>query len=329
MRIFIRNVLDLILVCYLKMSSLIILIIIHVNVQVLLLSDSIERVSESPDCPSPPPRRNRNRKYEERDSSSPGFDQDHLRGKGLVGLDLSADDNHLRSPSLRKRDAMMRRYNSTSALPISAPMVDMNKNHINPARDKLSLNGADRKDWGSTYHEPSDPQNSGHELNGKQTQDLCQVDIVGESFEARFPWQRDISTQCDISGERCSISSSCSGSGGSDGSYQSQNLQNCSNYVNDERNVNFRRSSNDSVRRRHNVFKNRRPRSMTSLESHLRNSDIYRSDTNINYSGRQGRTCSDPTGVNPSNRKRMPLLVADDPGSVSDLESIMENPNDR
>ena len=207
--------------------------------------------------------------------------------------------------------------------------MDTNRNHVVSTRDGLSYSESDRKDWGTAYQEQSGIHSTSHGLNGTQTQDLCQVDIVGESFEARFPWQRDISTQCDIPGERCSVSSSCSGSGGSDGSYHLHNLQNCSNYINDDRNTSPRRASNDSIRRRHNMFKNRRPRSMTSLESHLRSSDMYRSDTNINYSGKQARTSSDPTALSNGNRKRMPLLVADDPGSVSDLESIMENPNDR
>lgn len=221
----------------------------------------------------------------------------------------------------------MRRYNSTSVLPIGNLRTDENKNHLPPSKDGLSYSEVDQRGWDSGYHEQS-RMGSQHELYRKQTQNLGQVDIVGESFEARFPWQRDISTQCDISGERGSVSSSCSGSGGSDGSYQLQNIQNCNNYVNDERNIPFRRTSTDSVRRRHNLFKNRRPRSMTSIEATLHRSDMYRSDTNINYSGRQGRTSSDPTALHSGNRKRMPLLVADDPGSVSDLESIMENPND-
>lgn len=296
-------------------------------VYLFMISDPISRVSESPECPSPPPRRNRGSSSRHGaatngETMSPrGGVFKHGYPGNATAKETSADDSNLRSPSMRKRDAMMRRYNSASVLP-TATSSDVNKNHILPSREQFSLGGSRNKDWDSTYQDQSSQQNSHHESYGNQTQNLCQVDIVGESFEARFPWQRDISTQCDIPGERGSVSSSGSGSGGSDGSYNVQT------HSNEDRNSVNRRSSHDSVRRRHNFFKNRRPRSMTSLESSLRHSDMYRSDTNINYSG-QRRTASDPTVLNTSNRKRMPILIADDPGSVSDLESILENPNDK
>lgn len=228
---------------------------------------------------------------------------------------------------------MMRRYNSTSMLPRVTP-VDLNRNHLMDSKDAyiIGTNGND----GNNATENG--KTNGFERSQSE-QRLVQVDIVGESFEARYPWQRDISTQCDLSGDRGSVSSGVSLSSGisssSDwNSYTDANNQNCRNYVDSNctdknDNASNRRQSGDVVRRRHNVFRTRRPHSMTCLDSSNicnNNSDMYRSDSNINY--RHGRTSSESSLQSLPNRKRMPLLISDDPGSVSDLESIMENPHD-
>lgn len=242
-----------------------------------------------------------------------------------------------RSPSARKRDIMMRRYNSTSVLPMVTP-VDMNKNHIMHSRDDNFVSTNEHND--NDIRECSVVNGNQSNLNGNQSHindedneehTLVHMDIVGESYEARYPWQRDISTQCDLSGYRNSVSSGSSGSDWSN--YTAANNQNCSNYVNANCVTSgtnpARRQSSDNIRKRHHVFRTRRPRSMTCLESntlYTSNSDMYPSDTNLNH--RRGRTSSDPSIQNLPNRKRMPLLVADDPGSVSDLESILENPHD-
>ena len=239
-----------------------------------------------------------------------------------------------RSPSIRKRDIMMRRYNSTSVLPVVTP-VDMNKNHLMDSRGEFAVptnghNDNEIKDNSAV----NGNQSYSYSEEDQSKHPFVHMDIVGESYEARYPWQRDISTQCNLSGCRNSDSSGSVSSGSELSNYTAANNQNCSNYVNSNYTNNengnpARRQSSDNIRRRHQVFKTRRPRSMTCLDSsniYNSSSDMYRSDTNLNY--RHGRTMSESFAQNSPSRKRMPLLLADDPGSVSDLESILENPFD-
>lgn len=311
------------------------------NVLFRLFTENIDRVSipEAVESPSPPPRRPRGDKsrghhirYGDHDSLS-----DKYTGHDASDLhqaEVEKIPNTPRSPSIRKRDVMMRKYHSTSVLPIVAP-VDMNKNNIMDTRDDLHF----------ATNEHNDNDVSERIINGNQSEQdyehdqdghrLVQMDIVGDSYEARYPWQRDISTQCNLSGCRTSLSSGSLSSGSEWSScYSAANNQNCTNYVNancvnNKESAPARRQSSDNIRRRHNVFRNRRPRSMTSLDAPTmcsNYSDMYRSDTNLNY--RHGRTSSDSSVLNSPSRKRMPLLLADDPGSVSDLESILENPQD-
>lgn len=293
--------------------------------------------------PSPPPRRpikgasrrftnsNGNQNTEHASSSVSNQNNSNLRSSEMDATVITP-----RSPCIRKKEVVMRRYNSTSVLPVATP-VDLNKNHIVETTDN------------SVFSEDGQNDNkvaNGMIVNGIQSSNdasnrkissgssLVDVDIVGESFEARYPWQRDISTQCNLLGGPNSASSGSMSSESELGTFSSANKQQCSDYIN----ANFvnqsygaptRRQSSDNIRRRHNIFKNRRPRSMTCIESDVMynsNSDVYRSDTNLTY--RHGRTCSESSALNSPSRKRMPLVLADDTGSVSDLESILENPLD-
>ena len=258
---------------------------------------------------------------------------------------LVLDEANVRSPSMRKRDAMiMRRYNSAVSLASGKLKVDVNKNNVScsGSRDSLvftengyfdsSGDNQERVDLRHTNHVANRlPCSVSNDKDGVDAQSMGSFDIVGESFESRYPWQRDISTQCDIPNYRNSLSSS--GSANSDGSMFGVHGN---SYLYDQAIETrppthpARRSSSDNVKRRQTGYRSRRPHSMTSIEGHGDiNSDMYRSDTSLNafYRG-HNRTSSDPAVVNVINRKRMPLMVADDPGSVSDLESIMENPND-
>ncbi|XP_052781777.1 uncharacterized protein LOC128218214 isoform X3 [Mya arenaria] len=325
----------------------------------------LERLSAI-ECPSPPPlppRASRSRLHEDsveglsclnEPDSQTGNGNDTLSNNvrpSVLGS-IVVDDSNVRSPSLRKRDAMMRRYNSAFTLPVGNMRVDQNKNNVSGSKDSLIFTDNGYNDESRSAQHTGERPHSNYMSNGMSFnatddndtighQGLDQFDIVGESYEARYPWQRDISTQCDFPGYRDSLSS-C-GSGTSDGnSVPSPGASNCmcktfqdsdsprSSRRSSADNV-ARRSPTDNVRRRHLGYRSRRPHSMTSLESGQIpiNSDMYRSDTNLNRHQRpHARTSSDPAMLNVLNRKRMPLLVADDPGSVSDLESIMENPAD-
>lgn len=236
----------------------------------------------------------------------------------------------------------MRRYNSTSVLPVVTP-VDMNKNHIIESSDDSVFSNecnSDNKDRdfklvnGIQSSNGIQSRNDNIQTDKQSESQLVHLDIVGDSFEARYPWQRDISIQCDIVRSRTSTSSDSMSSESDVGSYSTAIKQQCNEYVNanclNQTHGNpARRQSSDNVRRRHNLFKNRRPRSMTFIDTgniYNNHPDMYRSDTNLNY--RHGRTSSESSGLNSPNRKRMPLMLADDPGSVSDLESILESPLD-
>ncbi|XP_053377181.1 uncharacterized protein LOC123530509 isoform X3 [Mercenaria mercenaria] len=290
------------------------------------------------DTPSPPPRRSHaDKSHEHRnqhgDHEYPSRNYTERNSADSHQCDVEKTVTSSRSPSIRKRDIMMRRYNSTSVLPTVTP-VDMNKNHLMESSGDFSVPANGHFD--NEIRENSLVNGNKSEFHPDEDQfdhTLAHMDIVGESYEARYPWQRDISTQCNLSGYRNSVSSGSVSSGSEWSNYTAANNQNCSNYINsnymNNNNNPARRQSSDNIRRRHHVFKTRRPRSMTCLESdniYNNNSDMYRSDSNLNY--RHGRTLSDICIPNSPNRKRMPLLLADDPGSVSDLESILEIPHD-
>ncbi|KAL4225950.1 hypothetical protein ACF0H5_013938 [Mactra antiquata] len=308
------------------------------------------RTSTSPVIPSPPQRRAINE--ESRDFNNQDGGPQNNSTKSYVGrpsTNTRQSDQEItgspsvRPPSVRKRDIMMRRYNSASVLPRVTP-VDLNRNHLVNAKDSYSSHTS----CCNGNHSVHEGVNTTNGIGRSQSeQGLVQVDIVGESFEARYPWQRDISTQCNLSGDRGSVSSGVSLSSGisscGDWNYYTDvNTQNCRNFIdsecNDKNDNNMssssslpRRQSNEVVvRRRGNVARTRRPHSLTCLDSNSMytnsNSDMYRSDSNLNY--RHGRTASESSIQSLPNRKRMPLLVSEDPGSVSDLESIMENPHD-
>ncbi|XP_060606668.1 uncharacterized protein LOC132758973 isoform X3 [Ruditapes philippinarum] len=311
-----------------------------VNTQTLPASENIPSPTPSEeDPPSPPPRRpirDHSRRprsqYGNQPSSSRNYTEKIATDSHQNGSEKTITSS--RSPSIRKRDIMMRRYNSTSVLPLVTP-VDMNKNHLMDSRGDFSVptNGHNDNEIKESSAVNGNQSNI-HPENDQSLHPFVHMDIVGESYEARYPWQRDISTQCNLSECRHSISSGSVSSGSELSNYTAANNQNCSNYINsncmDNRNGNpARRQSSDNIRKRHHVFKTRRPRSMTCLDSsniYNSSSDMYRSDTNLNY--RHGRTMSESFVQNSPSRKRMPLLLADDPGSVSDLESILENPYD-
>ncbi|XP_052283759.1 uncharacterized protein LOC127880500 isoform X3 [Dreissena polymorpha] len=313
-------------------------------------SDLATATRESPDkghlsesCPSPPPRKHRGQGQRSRlhtdvghaNSPRDSADEEH----GLAdGRDAGTFDDNVtaRSPSLRKRDTMMRRYHSAMTLPSGKSQTslkaqtDMNRNHIWTSKE--SVLAAD-----NGYYEESticrvsrqydrsksvpnggriSPNGNGN--SGVKGQNLCEVDIVGESYEARFPWQRDISTQCNILGYRDSISSSSSTTEGGCSTVSSGIYVDCQNCDSHHSPVVSRRQSAEAVRQRYIPNRNRRPKSMTCIETGKINSEM-------NYQGSGHMQMeSDPV----LNRKRMPLMVSEDPGSVSDLESILENPSD-
>ncbi|XP_041347566.1 uncharacterized protein LOC121367453 [Gigantopelta aegis] len=134
-------------------------------------------------------------------------------------------------------------------------------------------------------------------------------DIVGDTFDARFPWQRDVSVQCNINQDNgySRHASSC----GRDDAFYSPMSPVCL------------RTDRPSGRTR-----SQRPNSLGQMDNYKYNCELSR--FRENYSERTRK--SDPSIMfqfqsPPQSRKRMPMVLSDDTGSISDLESIMENPD--
>ncbi|ESO88748.1 hypothetical protein LOTGIDRAFT_165161 [Lottia gigantea] len=148
-----------------------------------------------------------------------------------------------------------------------------------------------------------------------------QLDIVGESFDARFPWQRDVSVQCNIPpvlSPRSYISPPC---------YPSSPLYPTSPIRKDEPH-NSVSNAVAVVRRRKQNFKKERPKTIGPIENNMFENELAKFR---DMHSRRNRL-SDPNLANlfqspPGTRKRGPLILSDDTGSISDLESILENPD--
>ncbi|XP_025107380.1 uncharacterized protein LOC112572072 isoform X2 [Pomacea canaliculata] len=197
---------------------------------------------------------------------------------------------------------------------------------------------------------------------------LQDLDIVGESFESRFPWQRDVSVQCNLSlynwrqHRGGSTSSSHSGGGGGGGRLESllissvdsgchsistshnphhllhQHQQHHSSssgraspsQVNtDATNKGSNFNSISGVVRRVNFVRRPRPSSMGALDNTRHQVEVSRFRELIT---RRGERKSDPQlGVQSppsSGWRRIPLVGQEEGESVSDLESILEYPDD-
>ena len=136
-------------------------------------------------------------------------------------------------------------------------------------------------------------------------------DIIGDTFDAKFPWQRDVSVQCNINQEDGNTrQGSCDGR---EDPYHSQLIPVCL------------RNERPCLRTR-----SQRPTSLGHVDNYKYNCELSR--FRESYCERTRK--SDPSIMfsfhsPPQSRKRMPMVLSDDTGSVSDLESIMENPDNR
>lgn len=143
-------------------------------------------------------------------------------------------------------------------------------------------------------------------------------DIVGESFDARYPWQRDVSVQCDMSYWK---------------QFQKHNHPSSEPYKSgliDKDNSLGSSMTNVCLRRRDN-FANRgkpRPNSIGPIENCKFQNELARFRDGYTRRGRKSEPSLSLYQSPPPNRTRLPLVLSDDTGSVSDLESILENPDD-
>lgn len=137
-----------------------------------------------------------------------------------------------------------------------------------------------------------------------------EFDIVGETFEARFPWQKDVSTQCTLSPVEQRIS-----------------CGECSSPASSEpRTPETKKKTHSSILRKRRKLRTLRPHSIGCTEDTAHQYDVLeRKEDRIRKSRK-----SEPFVHKQTNfiRKRMPLVEQDDPGSMSDLESILEDPDD-
>nr|KAG5697600.1 hypothetical protein BaRGS_001025 [Batillaria attramentaria] len=178
---------------------------------------------------------------------------------------------------------------------------------------------------------------------GNRLQDL---DIVGESFESRFPWQRDVSVQCNLNLYNYRRARQ---DGGSTSSSQSGDLvvssvdlpcNNSNNSVNtvdshqpyphpslqgDPKALNSNATS--GVTRRANFTRRPRPNSMGALDNARYQSELSRFRDMVT---RRGERKSDPQIMQspPTGWRRVPLVFQEEVESVSDLESILEYPDE-
>lgn len=264
-----------------------------------------------------------------------------------LGLSSTDVDNQMvspRSPAVRKRDAMQRRYNSTSALFGSAVSPVDDADFDAPSRDVLILRRtSSRPDESSTDDVvkngssggsgswPTSPAEvfgdsssyfSAQHYDGDVEDHLDKVDIVGESFEARYPWQRDVSTQCNISHlYRTSTSSSRTSCTSYASSYASED-----SIDTPTPSVVSSNSPEIVLRKKTNAFRQKRPHSIGCMDNMIYEAEMEK----IRELNSRRVRHSEPFIQNTSGlyRKRLPLLPQDDPEIVSDLESILENPRE-
>ena len=245
-----------------------------------------------------------------------------------------------RSPAVRKRDAMQRRYNSTSALFSGTTSPGDDGSYDTPSRDMnllLLRRGSSRSEESSTDDGirtgssggscPTSPADvfgdtdnyfSAQHYDGDVEDHLDKVDIVGESFDARFPWQRDVSTQCNIPflyrTSTTSSRNSCASCASEDSVDTPTPSVRCSN------------SPEVVIRKKTSAFRQKRPHSIGCMDNMIYEAEMERLRE---LNSRRVRH-SEPFVQNSAGlyRKRVPLLSQEDLESVSDLESILENPKE-
>lgn len=161
--------------------------------------------------------------------------QNNKNGPGLHSISSCEPAYLNRSPAKRKRDLFLKRRSfSTNSLPEradSAPCELSSMAECDENETDVDLLGTEIKEHengsncsrnssiDSCYMElstfPDKRRTSCHSCcsNSGYEGVYSVFDIVGESFEARFPWQRDVSTQCNIVIDCCregSLSRRCS-----------------------------------------------------------------------------------------------------------------------
>ncbi|XP_046565997.1 uncharacterized protein LOC124274678 isoform X1 [Haliotis rubra] len=157
-----------------------------------------------------------------------------------------------------------------------------------------------------------------HSDNTTEASRYRKFDIVGESFDARYPWQRDVSVQCDMNYWKQYQKTAPPNS-----EFHSPGLIDKDNSLGSS-------MTNVCLRRRDN-FANRgkpRPNSIGPIENSKFQNELARFRDGYTRRGRKSEPCLGLFQSPPPNRTRLPLVLSDDTGSVSDLESIMENPDD-
>lgn len=170
-------------------------------------------------------------------SSDKSYFQNNKNGPRIHSIS-SCEPSYLnRSPAKRKRDLFLKRRSfSTNSLPArttSAPCELSSMAECDENEADVDLLGTEIKEHenGSNYSRNSSIDSCYMELSTfpdkrrTSCHSCCSnsgyegvysvFDIVGESFEARFPWQRDVSTQCNIVIDCCrdreeSLSRRCS-----------------------------------------------------------------------------------------------------------------------
>ncbi|XP_076095359.1 uncharacterized protein LOC143066243 isoform X2 [Mytilus galloprovincialis] len=230
-----------------------------------------------------------------------------------------------RSPSKRKRDLFSKRRSySSSSLPTrvaSAPCELSSMAESDENETDVDLFDTDQKQSDSTCsssrHSSIDSCYSELSSLPDRRRSSCNsccsgidggiysvFDIVGESFEARFPWQRDVATQCNIvidCNRDSSYSRRCSG----------QNLLDS--------------PTSQQLLRRKNL--GQRPHSIGCVENELHDEELLRVRFEHSQQPRKSDSCLQ---VSPrSQRRRSSPFYLDDfgSGSVSDLGSISEIPD--
>ncbi|KAJ8301106.1 hypothetical protein KUTeg_020093, partial [Tegillarca granosa] len=221
-----------------------------------------------------------------------------------------------RAPAKRKRDFLKRRHNSTSSLPFGVSSVPTNLSSMAECEDENDYNS-----YGKFNNEETNTNES--RLNVCQNGELSNIsnarsvhsnscphielsytmfDIVGDSFASRFPWQRDVSTQCNI--------------------WLNFKPQNLSDPLCEPPGSLSPTSQNkfDSSRSR---FLSR-PHSIGCVDSSLCDEEFE------NFKLEHARRSRNSDSFLHSNRlqkRRMTNSLIDDQGSCSDLGSISENPD--
>lgn len=232
-----------------------------------------------------------------------------------------------RSPAKRRLDFCLKRRANSVQLPkrtFSAPcelkdMAECDENEtdvdlldVDQRENESSCSTSQNSSVDSCYSElsslPDRRRTSCHSCCSSTGHDgiYSIFDIVGESFEARFPWQRDVATQCNIVVDCCrdwSVSRRCSSHNGLN-SPDSQQL------------LTLRKAK-----------LHRRPHSIGCVENEPYDEELLRVRFEHSQQPRKSDSCLQ---VSPrANRRRSSPFYLDDPGSgsVSDLGSISEIPD--